>query len=224
MTKMQLEALSLSLGEGNVDAINRNLRRLDALSNLVLQSVSDTTEPNAPIASQVWWIPLGGVGTNWTGHGGELAVFTEDGWHFMPVWEGCHGHVVDELKLRVYKSGSWNDPDVVKRVVYRIVNPQTGDAKRVFYALGNVRVTRVVYVISQFQANVATIPTATPTLVAGGTTLVSAWSDNAGEEWVGTLAVDTVIAPEWIEFNVGTVTGAPFMITVQIQYTENVGV
>lgn len=223
---MQLEGLNQTTGEANLGAINRNLRKLDAMANMVLQSVTDTTQPQSSLVnpSQVWWLPLGAVGTDWTGHGGELAVFTEDGWHFVPVWDGCHGHVVDEAKMRVYTAGAWNDPDVVKRVVVRLRDPQSGDVRRAMYLLGDFRITRVIYGISQ-NLNFPVTVSATPTVSTNGVTIVSAWVDNNnGEEFVGTIANADHQLGRWVEVNVGTVVGDPFMIAVQIHYIENVGI
>ena len=74
--------------------VNEALLRIDALAQLVLQSTDTQTPPNAPAEGEVWAVPDGANG-DWAGQAGQVAVFLNGGWAFVPARAGWLAFVSD---------------------------------------------------------------------------------------------------------------------------------
>lgn len=66
---------------------NEALAQLDALVQPVVVAVAPPTVPVAPVAGQSWIVGSAAPGI-WTGHDGDLAVWTAGGWRFLAPLEG----------------------------------------------------------------------------------------------------------------------------------------
>ena len=75
--------------------VNEALLRLDALSQLVLRSRSTVSPPADPQEGECYAVPADAVG-DWTGRGGELAVFAGGGWDFVAPRDGWRAWIEDE--------------------------------------------------------------------------------------------------------------------------------
>ena len=90
--------------------VNESLRLLDALVQLTVQSAMVLVEPASPAEGQVYILPLGASGANWSAYAvGSLAVFQDGSWAEIAPGQGWRAWVNDEARLKVYDSGAWSD-------------------------------------------------------------------------------------------------------------------
>lgn len=70
--------------------VNESFMRLDALTNLILETVGNFTPPGSPSEGDVHGIGTGATGL-WAGQDGDVAIYQNGGWAFVtPVagWKG----------------------------------------------------------------------------------------------------------------------------------------
>lgn len=106
--RLSLPLLMPSQAQKHV-TVNEALLRLDALSQLVLKSRSETTPPASPSEGDSYAVPAG-AGDDWAGQGGKVAVFVGGGWDFIVPLRGWRAFVDDEGLLMFY-DGEWTAID-----------------------------------------------------------------------------------------------------------------
>lgn len=120
MSKTPLTGLRL-LRENDVNnasSINYNLSRLDALSTLVLESISAAVEPTTPLLGQVWYVDPENVtqGSFWLAvQQKSLVIWTQDGegipaWQVVPVWDGAYAYDKSTEDFVTFFGSGWNVP------------------------------------------------------------------------------------------------------------------
>ncbi|MEM7243542.1 MAG: DUF2793 domain-containing protein [Pseudomonadota bacterium] len=87
--------------------VNEALSRLDALAQLRIQSLVQTSPPGSHTDGQCFAVPIGASG-DWTGQDGKLAIFSNGGWEFVGPLDGWNAWVVDEMAEYRYFAGSWS--------------------------------------------------------------------------------------------------------------------
>lgn len=86
--------------------VNEGLLRLDALSQLVVQSISETVAPTDATDGTVYAIP-NGAEAPWNVANGQLALRTNGGWEYIQPRLGWRAWVSDLGSLLVYGSSGW---------------------------------------------------------------------------------------------------------------------
>jgi hypothetical protein len=87
--------------------VNQSLVRLDAVSQLVLQSVSETTPPDEVVEGSVFAVPTGASGA-WAAAAGQLAVGTNGGWDYIQPRPGWRAWISDLGALHVFDGTGWS--------------------------------------------------------------------------------------------------------------------
>src|SRR6056297_3421874 len=85
---------------------NEALERLDALVQLSVLAFDATQPPASPTQGDIHAIGTGAADA-WAGHDGQLGLFTDTGWSFIPPQQGWRAWGVAEAELRVYSGGTW---------------------------------------------------------------------------------------------------------------------
>jgi hypothetical protein len=85
--------------------VNEALVRLDAMAQLRLQSVSETTPP-AALDGFAYGVPSGAVNA-WAGQEGSIAIASGGGWIFVPTQRGWRAVVLDAGSLAIFDGATW---------------------------------------------------------------------------------------------------------------------
>lgn len=88
---------------------NAAVRALDALVQLVLQSVTQTSPPGAPSDGQCWYVPAGATGL-WSGKAGSIASYDTGAWDYLPCRAGFLAYVADQGALLMFGGSLWTPP------------------------------------------------------------------------------------------------------------------
>ncbi|MCP3969403.1 MAG: DUF2793 domain-containing protein [Rhodobacteraceae bacterium] len=86
--------------------VNEALARLDGLTHLTLQSVSVTAPPASAAAGEAHGVCVGATGA-WTGHDGEIAIWSNGGWVFVSPQTGWRAFVADTGKAVIHDGAGW---------------------------------------------------------------------------------------------------------------------
>jgi hypothetical protein len=86
--------------------VNEALARIDGLSQLTLQSVSETVPPLNPQDGLAYGVPSGAVYA-WAGQGGQVAIVIGGGWVFVPARRGWRAMVLDQGQTAVFDGAGW---------------------------------------------------------------------------------------------------------------------
>ena len=86
--------------------VNDAMMRLDALVNLVLNSVSVATPPATVVDGQCWAVPPGATAA-WQGHGDEIAIGANGGWVFAIPQRGQRAFVLDLGGPALWNGSAW---------------------------------------------------------------------------------------------------------------------
>lgn len=88
---------------------NEALERLDLLVQLAVEGLAAEAPPPAPEEGEVWALAPSPTGA-WSGHGGDIAIWTAGAWFFATPQEGWH--IVDKSdgSLKVRSAGGWVAP------------------------------------------------------------------------------------------------------------------
>lgn len=88
------------------DTFNGAIRRVDAVVQLVSQSITDTP-PGSPVNGETYIVGSSPTGA-FTGRAGDVAARIDGAWQFFDWQEGWLAYVVSDSTIRVCVSGSWN--------------------------------------------------------------------------------------------------------------------
>lgn len=86
--------------------VNEALMRIDGAVNLVLISVTVNVPPVSVRDGDCWAVPAD-ARDGWAGHSGKIAVASNGGWVFMPVWPGMRAFVLDRGVVAVHDGLDW---------------------------------------------------------------------------------------------------------------------
>ena len=103
--RLQMPLLQPAQAQKHV-TMNEALMRLDASVNLVIQSVSQASPPDAVLDGQCWGVPALAQGA-WAGQGGRLAIGSNGGWIFVPPRAGMRAFVADRGLPAIHDGTEW---------------------------------------------------------------------------------------------------------------------
>lgn len=103
--RLQLPLLQSAQAQKHV-TVNEALMRLDAMVNVVLDSVSRPSPPETVIDGQCWGVPAAATGA-WTGQAGAVAVGSNGGWVFVTPARGSRAFVADAGVQAVFDGQGW---------------------------------------------------------------------------------------------------------------------
>jgi len=86
--------------------VNEALLRLDALSPLVIETVTLAAPPAGPAEGAVHAVPAGATGA-WAGQGGSLALYIGGGWVFAPLAAGRIAWLAERGGAAVWDGAAW---------------------------------------------------------------------------------------------------------------------
>lgn len=90
--------------------VNESLLRLDALTQLAVESASTASEPASPSDGAIWILPSGKTGAAWGGMAnGALAYWRDGVWEEIAPRHGWIAAVRDTNRVVVYDGAAWND-------------------------------------------------------------------------------------------------------------------
>lgn len=104
-TRFSLPLLAPAQAQKHV-TVNEALARLDALVQLALKSVTTTTPPLTPAEGDAYGVPAGAV-NDWAGQEGQIAIYVNAGWAFVPASQGMRAYVEDQGAWAVFDGGQW---------------------------------------------------------------------------------------------------------------------
>lgn len=88
--------------------VNESLRRLDALTQLTVQSRTTTAEPAAPSDGDAYILPAGASGAAWDNFASSaVAAFQDSAWAQITPAEGWRAWVSDNDELVVHDGAGW---------------------------------------------------------------------------------------------------------------------
>lgn len=89
--------------------VNEGLLRLDALAQIHAESATTTTQPVSPIDEQLFVLPAGKSGDDWSAMAdGALAYYRDGAWEEITPREGWIAWLRDTDELRVYDGAAWS--------------------------------------------------------------------------------------------------------------------
>ncbi len=86
--------------------VNEALMRADLLGAGRVEERGRAAPPAAPADGEVQIVGAGATG-GWAGHDGELALYLNGGWVFVPPWGGCAVWVAAEGARLTWNGGAW---------------------------------------------------------------------------------------------------------------------
>jgi hypothetical protein len=86
--------------------VNEALMRLDALSQLRIQSRTLSAPPTSPSGGVVYALPAAASGA-WSGRDGQLAMWSNGGWEYATPAAGWTGWIVDEETSAIFDGRAW---------------------------------------------------------------------------------------------------------------------
>ena len=86
--------------------VNESLLRLDALTQLSIETKGLTTPPALPSEGEAHAVGAGAVDA-WSGQDGNLAVFANGGWVFVAPQVGWRGWLVSEASVVGFDGSDW---------------------------------------------------------------------------------------------------------------------
>ncbi|WP_417271176.1 DUF2793 domain-containing protein [Celeribacter sp.] len=104
-SRLNLPLLAPSQAQKHV-TVNEALSRLDALVQLALASVTQTAPPLSPMEGDAYGVPVGAV-NDWAGQEGQIAIFVNAGWAFVPATQGMRAYVVDQGFYASFNGTDW---------------------------------------------------------------------------------------------------------------------
>ncbi|QBX99850.1 DUF2793 domain-containing protein [Rhodophyticola sp. CCM32] len=102
---LNLPLLSPSQAQKHV-TVNAGLSRLDGMVQLRLQSVTQNDPPGVAEDGICYGVPSNGVNA-WAGQGGNIAIFVNGGWDFVPPRRGFRAVILDQGVLAMHDGEDW---------------------------------------------------------------------------------------------------------------------
>lgn len=91
---------------------NEALVVLDALVHAAVEAGPIAAPPAMPAEGQCWIVGPAATG-DWSGQDGTIALWTVDGWRFLPPREGMQAlRLIDRVRVR-FDGVGWVAPDVI---------------------------------------------------------------------------------------------------------------
>lgn len=90
---------------------NEALRRLDLVVQLTVASTDATTPPAVPEQGELYALGASPSG-DWAGHGGELAAWLDNSWHFVSPDTGWRAWDLAADLQKVWDGGTWTTPPI----------------------------------------------------------------------------------------------------------------
>lgn len=193
--------------------VNAALRQLEGML-VHVKSWTTTAEPGSPTAGDVYIVPSGATGTNWSGQDGKIAHYYNSAWTFYAPTEGLRLWADDKDRPVKYDGSAWGYltitpqfPTSSKSGNYTVTASDAGAVFLVDASGGAVTITcpdsatvgngftfGVVKIDSS--ANAVTVSRAGTDTIEGSNTLA------LSSQWSGTL-LDTDGAGEFIQIGGG---------------------
>jgi len=85
---------------------NEALALLDLMSNMTMEDRDLSAPPGSPALSSLYYVKATASG-DWTGHDGEMAVYTVSGWRFFALSEGMNFWIKDEDVRVTWNGSAW---------------------------------------------------------------------------------------------------------------------
>lgn len=86
--------------------VNEAMLRLDGQVDLVLQSISRSTPPEAVVEGLCWGVPVGATNA-WQAQGGKIAIGANGGWIFVTPQFGRRALVADRGLAAIHDGSRW---------------------------------------------------------------------------------------------------------------------
>ena len=86
--------------------VNEALTRLDGQLDLVLQSLTRITPPEAVVDGLCWGVPAGAVNA-WEGQAGKIAIGANGGWVFVQPAYGRRAVIADQGVTAIHSGSAW---------------------------------------------------------------------------------------------------------------------
>lgn len=88
---------------------NEAIRRLDALIQPRLESLTLATPPSTPGEGQCWLVPSDATGA-WAGQTGRIAAYEAGAWDFIDLPSGLLAYVADARRVLLFDGTRWVSP------------------------------------------------------------------------------------------------------------------
>jgi hypothetical protein len=107
MTSPLLELPELLEAQPNAHLIfNTNLRIMEALVVARIVDTALATPPGSPAESSVYFVATSPTGA-WSGKAGELAIYIQGAWYFVPLYTGQEFYVVSATARQRWNGSAW---------------------------------------------------------------------------------------------------------------------
>lgn len=93
-------------GANNEVVGNLAINFLEQIGQFLCVSRVTTAEPGSPAEGDTYILPASPTGSNWSGHGGEIALYF-NGWYFFAPVEGTRAYIQDKNEHAVYDGTNW---------------------------------------------------------------------------------------------------------------------
>lgn len=201
--------------------MSRNVDAFDAMSLLVLESVTTTTQPSTTVVGTSYFVPSGSTGPQWSKISNTIFLNTQSGALFVPIFEGCRAYVKDQDRFLVYFNSAWREFGVLRKAIITLDAPIVSNfvRKPLFKTQSACTILNVrIQVRSPFssQAIAASVGYST-TQFGTETTIADSWNTQR----IGTLVNASVPANRyvWVSLDSSTV-GGTFCIV--LTYVEDI--
>ena len=106
-TRLQLPFLAAGQAQKHI-TVNESLLRLDALVQLAAISASTATQPSSPSGGDIYVLPAGKSGADWSAMAdGALAYYRDGVWEEIVPREGWLAHAADSERFYVWSGAAW---------------------------------------------------------------------------------------------------------------------
>jgi len=106
-TRLQLPFLAAGQAQKHI-TVNESLLRLDALVQLAALSASTATQPGSPADGDIYVLPVGKSGADWSAMADGALAYHRDGvWEEITPREGWLAHASDDDRFYVYSGAAW---------------------------------------------------------------------------------------------------------------------
>ncbi|MBB4838201.1 hypothetical protein HNP52_001252 [Sphingomonas kyeonggiensis] len=95
---------------------NEALVRLDLLVQATAEAMDLNIAPETPAPGQCWIVGTAPMGA-WSGHGGDVAGWTEGGWRFATPREGMRLWLGHGAGYALFRNGEWHQGEAHGRLV-----------------------------------------------------------------------------------------------------------